>query len=221
MIIVRPMEFGTNSSSTHGIAVVGEDRYSTPDVYIYNGEWHPWYFMDGFGRCPFDVLTSFEDKLHYAMCEYLGYKYCDDDDYDELYGMFEDIVRDVLDVELKLDTKEVPVWLDVHGKPIKTRDLIWSGFKDGKEMFKYKDENGEHDAVEDAETVYEFPHIGTIDHQSAGMLKRFLEQKGISLKEFLLNKKYVIIIDGDEYNKWEELKRSGVINLQSIKEEFF
>lgn len=47
----------------------------------------------------------------------------------------------------------------------------------------------------------------------------WLKELGISLKEFLTNKKYVVICDGDEYCVWEEMKRSGLINSDSIEKE--
>lgn len=59
-----------------------------------------------------------------------------------------------------------------------------------------------------------------IDHQSAGLLTNFLKDKGISLKEFLTNKKYTIIVDGDEYDTYRRMKNSGFINLDFIVEEY-
>lgn len=51
------------------------------------------------------------------------------------------------------------------------------------------------------------------------ILTSFLEEENISLKEFLTNKKYVVIVDGDEYCIWEDLKYSGVININEIEKE--
>lgn len=51
------------------------------------------------------------------------------------------------------------------------------------------------------------------------ILTRFLEEENISLKEFLTNKKYVVIVDGDEYCIWDSLKSSGLVNVDEIEKE--
>ena len=52
------------------------------------------------------------------------------------------------------------------------------------------------------------------------MLQGFLEKENITLKEFLFNKKYIIIIDGDEYCMFDKAKESGLINMSNIQKEF-
>lgn len=59
-------------------------------------------------------------------------------------------------------------------------------------------------------------YYGSVDHQSYGLLKSILNGEGISLEEFLTNKKYVIVIDGDEYNEFDCLIESGLFNTASI-----
>lgn len=58
--------------------------------------------------------------------------------------------------------------------------------------------------------------FGYIDHQSADLLYDFLNEEGITLEEFLTNKKYVIVIDGDEYAEFEKWVKSGLINVDDI-----
>lgn len=48
-------------------------------------------------------------------------------------------------------------------------------------------------------------------------LHGWLNSHGITMKEFLTNKKYVIIQDGDEYHIWEDLIRSGLIDMSVIE----
>lgn len=62
-------------------------------------------------------------------------------------------------------------------------------------------------------------YYGDIDHQSDGILKDYLESNNISFEEFLTNKKYIIILDGDEYGMWETFKESGLINEDFIEKE--
>lgn len=52
------------------------------------------------------------------------------------------------------------------------------------------------------------------------ILSPFLKAENISLKEFLTNKKYVVIVDGDEYCIWDSLKDSGLVNVNEIEKEY-
>lgn len=56
---------------------------------------------------------------------------------------------------------------------------------------------------------------GTDDH----LLSAWLNDCGITMKEFLTNKKYIVMQDGDEFNIWKDLKSSGLINFNAIEHE--
>lgn len=58
---------------------------------------------------------------------------------------------------------------------------------------------------------------GSVDED---ILSPFLQEENISLKEFLTNKKYVVIVDGDEYCIWKNLKDSGLVNASEIEKEY-
>lgn len=58
---------------------------------------------------------------------------------------------------------------------------------------------------------------GSVDDD---ILSGFLEKNNIELKDFLLNKKYIVIVDGDEYCIYDELKKSGIINKNNIEKEY-
>lgn len=49
------------------------------------------------------------------------------------------------------------------------------------------------------------------------MLDYWLDSNGVTLKEFLTNKKYVVIQDGDEYNIWRDMIRVGLIDTKHIE----
>ena len=61
-------------------------------------------------------------------------------------------------------------------------------------------------------------YYGYIDHQSLGLLQNFLESHNISIKEFLTNSRYVVWIDGDEYNVKEDLFDSGLCHKEDFVE---
>ena len=57
-------------------------------------------------------------------------------------------------------------------------------------------------------------------HVDEDILTPFLKQNNISLKEFLTNDKYVVIVDGDEYCIWHHIKDAGLVNVDEIEKEF-
>ena len=70
---------------------------------------------------------------------------------------------------------------------------------------------------EDGEDDEEVVCYGYVDED---ILSSFLENENISLKEFLTNKKYVVIVDGDEYCIWKSLKESGLVDANEIEKEY-
>lgn len=66
-----------------------------------------------------------------------------------------------------------------------------------------------------------YTYYGYVDGESAQMIKKFFDKNDISFENFLLNKKYVIILDGDEYNMWETLRECNLINFNNIVEEYW
>lgn len=52
------------------------------------------------------------------------------------------------------------------------------------------------------------------------ILSLFLEKEKISLREFLTNKKYIVIVDGDEYHIWNSIKDTGLIDVDKIEKEY-
>lgn len=61
------------------------------------------------------------------------------------------------------------------------------------------------------------PSYGYVDED---ILTPFLNDEGISLREFLTNKKYVVIVDGDEYCIWNSMKDAGLVNMDEIEKEY-
>ena len=64
---------------------------------------------------------------------------------------------------------------------------------------------------------FEKPYIGYVDEDILG---GFLQKENITIEEFLLNKRYVVIQDGDEYCYWSDIKDTGLINMDIIDHEY-
>lgn len=58
-------------------------------------------------------------------------------------------------------------------------------------------------------------HISCDTHYLRGWLKKL----NCSLKEFLLNKSIIVIVDGDEYHIWRDMKQLGLVDRQNIEQE--
>lgn len=53
---------------------------------------------------------------------------------------------------------------------------------------------------------------GTDDYQIEGWLKKY----NVSLEEFLTNKRYIVVVDGDEYAIYDHIKKSGLFDTSKI-----
>ena len=239
--VMRESIWETNSSSMHSIVVTQNDVHIKPEefsyrygehddcdnsMYLHNGKWSLYgHAADGYGRSPFQILTSFEDKFKYALCEYCGCYYGDEDEFAETYNMLVEIAKKIVPglEDIDIYTKDVDIYLDEYGNQLRHKELRYVGWdeKNDRSLYTYTDENGNvHDAVMDEENYLEVPAIGMVDHQSMGMLKNFIKDKGITLEEFLTNKKYSVVIDGDEICELDHLVKTGFINKDFIKESY-
>lgn len=67
---------------------------------------------------------------------------------------------------------------------------------------------------EEKEKIY----YGYVDED---ILSGFLEKEKIDLKEFLTNKKYMVIVDGDEYCIYDAMKDAGIIKTEVIDRQYY
>lgn len=216
--------FETNSSSMHSIVVTKEDRKYSPEefnqgVYINkDGEWHPW-GLD-FGRSPFAILNTFESKLRYAIAEYCG-GYSSDDDIDKYGPEFDRITKKYFPSFdcFRFDTETRAAYADTNGNELPDNEVYFYMGTDG-EYYHYYVKDGKNIRATRLPYDIEYNDYGSIDHQSAGMLSGFLKSHNITLEEFLTNKRYIIIIDGDEYCELDNLFASGLVNLDNISETY-
>lgn len=73
----------------------------------------------------------------------------------------------------------------------------------------YWDDNNEH-----------VRNYGWVDHQSDGLLQNFLADNDVSLKDFIFNDKYIVIIDGDEYQILDKMNECGLLNGDNIEKRY-
>ena len=79
--------------------------------------------------------------------------------------------------------------------------------------FDTKDYVWDSEVKDYVETDEPIPNYGgTDDYQIEGWLKSY----NVSLEEFLTNKRYIVVVDGDEYNCWLHIKDSGLVDTSKI-----
>jgi len=190
----------------------------------------PW--DNEFGRSPFNVLVTFRDKLAYAIAEYCGGNYTIQSYIDAGIRFNETFVPLLIrltgcdEVEYgKERCATFAIYSDIGGEYIDEveevdyPDLIVAGYKDNipkddKILGVYKNVAGNGRPIEEA--YFDVPDFGSIDHQSSGLLRRFLADNNLSLEDYLVRKDVVVVIDGDEYCELEKLINCGMIDRDSI-----
>jgi len=253
---IRKGCFETNSSSCHSLIVTKKNsniRMTQEEIrheFYLDEDWYkerhknneeeivkidPW--DNDFGRSPFNVLVTFEDKLAYAIAEYCGNNYSIKS-YLESEKVFDEMFRPLLIRLIGCDDIEWDRWDDrpfeiyvgggdnldeveqvpydklIYVDKDKRKDLSEDDLVRG--MYKNVDIDGR--PIEEA--WFDVPKFGGIDHQSAGLLKRFLKDNNLSLEDYLIRKDIVVVITGDEFSTLSDMFECGLINKDSIVLQF-
>lgn len=251
---IRKSVWESNSSSMHSLVVTKKNsniRMTQEEIryeFYLDEDWYknrhkndekeivkidPW--NNEFGRSPFTVLTTFRDKLYYAVAEYCGDNYsiksyleadktfdevfvplltrligCDEVEWDKNdYRHFEVYVGggEYLD-EVEQVPYEKLVYVD---KEMAEKEGLTEDDLVGR-CYRNVDEDGK--KIEDL--WIDVSDYGTIDHQSSGLLRGFLKTNNLTLEDFLVRKDVVVVVDGDEYCELDNLIDCGLINKDSI-----
>lgn len=218
-IAIRKGMFETNSSSMHSLCITKSEEKFSPDeirgsLYHYDKEdnWKLAWDTDdmNFGRYPFAMLTDFDERLRYIIAEYCGWE----KDPKKNLDMIEDIIRKHCPDFTQLDLPKETIVEYILENGQKTTDN-WKILEDEYDGNLYCHDDGKKIKVIDREWHNE-PFYGDIDHQSSGMIKNFIKKENITLEDFIMNKRYIIIIDGDEYRVWDKHLNSGLIDKAFI-----
>lgn len=230
---IRRNVFETNSSSMHSLTVMKRNEKYTPeeimeDMWLSDDKetrekdcvWNIWNESDlEFGRSPFRTLATFKKKWLYA-CASLVEDY-NDETYKELVSIALKYVPNLKKIVMPITTgtienKDNPrftndEWTQKYGK---TEDELAEYL-----MQKEEDWNMEIPYWETERGYWKFdkPYTGYVDEN---ILSGFLKKEGITLEEYLTNKKYVVIQDGDEYCYWDDMKKAGLVNMDAIDYEY-
>lgn len=228
---IRQSVFETNSSSMHSLVVTKRSgKYSKKEIlnefYLFDddetGEENcVWEIRDydlQFGRSPFRALGTFYDKWLYA-CASLVREY-KDEMYNELERIALKYVSGLKKIQMPLTIGYIP---DRNSERFQNDEYYQKHGKTEDELAKYlmqkeKDWNIKIEYWKsDSFWCYKKPYTGDVDEN---ILSGFLKKENISIEEFLMNKRYVVIQDGDEYCYWQDIKDTGLINTDIIDHEY-
>ena len=227
---IRRCVFETNSSSMHSLVVMKKSEKYTPkeileDIYLCtnaDGERGVWDIDSDqlyFGRHPFRALGTFKDKWLYTYASLVG-EY-NDEVCRELKSIAFKYIPGLKKINMPTSFYEIPDVDDDLNKEDdyakeygKTKDWLMAYIKEkekdyGFKIDYHKDQYGN--------WCIKIPDNGYVDED---ILSGFLRKENISIEEFILNKKYVVIQDGDEYCYWKEIKNTGLINMYMIDHEY-
>lgn len=225
---IRRGVFESNSSSMHALCVMKKSEQYTPEeildsLYLYDDYetqekdciWEPRESNMEFGRSPFKAIGTFADKWLYA-CASMVEEY-NDNTYKELKriafkyipGLKKIVMPFTYGCKLNKDN------------PKNNGNILCKEYgMTEDELIEYLMQKEEECDIEinywkdrDGDWIYHEPYTGQVDED---ILSRFLETENITLEEFLINKKYVVIQDGDERCEFAKIKKTGSINLDAI-----
>lgn len=218
MINIRNSCFETNSSSMHSFIISKKNcgPYTEEEIlknlYLHNGRLRLWNSELEFDRSPFRILTSFKDKLCFLIAEFCGYN-------DDADNCFENEIMPIIKkvcpsiTSVKFDKQYEEVYEDSNGNKYAAHECALSDYDD--ETGSYKRVYIQPDETEIPLTLCENEEAERNYYgyaESFGLLSSNLQKRNISIEEFLLNREYMIVIDGDEYNEFGNLLDSCIIH---------
>lgn len=249
---IRKSVWESNSSSMHSLIVTKKNsnvRMTQEEIrseFYLDEDWYkerhkndyeeivkidPW--DNNYGRSPFTILSSFSDKLSYAIAEYCGENYRIAS-YVKAENVFDEVFKPLLIKLIGCDDVEWDKWDDKHfiiysnsgeyfdeAEEVDYSELLLIGSDEINSIKKedricdvYKNVSKDGRKIEEA--WFEVPDFGSIDHQSSGLLDGFLRSNIITLEDYLVRKDIVVVIDGDEYCELDNLIGCGLIKEDSI-----
>lgn len=228
---IRQGVFETNSSSMHSLVVMkNSETYSPEEIsneyYLFSdyktGEkecvWAIYDYELKFGRSPFRALGTFQNKWLYA-CASLVSDY-NDEVYRQLESLALKYVPGLKRIELPMVTDS---FADKDDESNSDSNYAEEYGKTEDELVEYLTQKGKDWDIEltywksGGYWCFERPFTGYVDEN---ILTEFLQKNNIGIEEFLTNKRYVVIQDGDESCYWQAIKDTGLINMSVIDYEY-
>lgn len=159
------------------------------------------------------VIAKFDEK--YTEEEMNCHIYIHKDGKYQIWSSRLEFGRSPFDILATFESKSRYAIAASNGRLVPQIEEIWRkyipNFKSFEfdERYKVWDETVK-DYVEPEEPVYDYGY--TDEYQIEGWLKYY----NVPLEDFLTMKKYIIVVDGDEFGTWGNIIRTGLLNTSLI-----
>lgn len=94
---------------------------------------------------------------------------------------------------------------------------VWKKYVPGFSHFEFDEkyqvwdeEKQKYVETDDDNPVYEYGYTDD------SMIEAWLKKYNVSVEDFLTMKRYVVVCDGDEYNTWDKVRNSGLMDTSHI-----
>lgn len=94
---------------------------------------------------------------------------------------------------------------------------VWKKYVPGFSHFEFDEkyrvwdeEKQEYVETDDDNPVYEYGYTDD------SMIEAWLKKYNVSVEDFLTMKRYIVVCDGDEYNTWDKVRDSGLMDTSHI-----
>lgn len=199
---IRRSVFETNSSSMHSLVIIKNNKHFSKkevqeDFYLNKDGLQDIYAEDlYYGRSPFKILASVKDKALYALASMCNYK--NDAVYNEICEAIRSYIPEFQGFDLDFGC-------EIYDAKYYSENLIKKYYGEGNYVKK-----GAHWICWGYKT-------GGVDED---ILSGFLKKEKITITEFIKNKRFIVIVDGDEFCIYKDMKKTGLINQAVIEKEY-
>ena len=161
----------------------------------------------------FKILQSTYDKINYVVAMM---KYLKNEDIILLKNRISTLLKKYMgDVDVIYHQKVVKEFKDKNGNVIPTEDVFYSFSLKKHFYFRYINDIVFLDESEETKLEDDY---GNISYISFLNFHNFLKEENITYEDFISDTKYCVVID--EMNKFENLKKKGLIDISKIKKEY-
>lgn len=161
------------------------------------------------------VITDFEGR--YSQEELMNHVYCRKDGSVSMWSSRLDFGRSPFDFLSDFESKARYAIASSNGRLVPQIVEVWKKYVPGFSCFEFDEqyriwdeEKQEYVDADEDNPVYEYGY--TDDSMIEGWLKKY----NVSVEDFLTMKRYIIVVDGDEYLIKDKIFNSGLMDTSHI-----
>lgn len=161
------------------------------------------------------VITDFEGR--YSQEEIMNHVYCRKDGSVNMWNNSLEFGRSPFDFLNTFESKTRYAIASSNGRLVPQIVEVWKKYVPGFSHFEFDEkyrvwdeEKHEYVETDDDNPVYEYGYTDD------SMIEAWLKKYNVSVEDFLTMKRYVVVCDGDEYNTWDKVRNSGLMDTSHI-----